>query len=112
MKCACGGKTEVVDVRPESGEPQIVRRRRECLTCKQRITTLEIPLDKPEPKKIMKPKEDKAKPIKNNREQVKKNQTARRRLEEIRDEEFAHEMDDILEEINYTSRGFKADWGE
>lgn len=40
MNCpACYGNTRVLDSRPED---EIVRRRRECMVCKQRFSTVEI----------------------------------------------------------------------
>jgi len=78
MKCNCGGKTQVLDRRGEY-------RRRECLKCKNRFSTKEIVVvrarNKTQPKKRKAP----APMAKNTREQVTKNASARRLLEERRD---------------------------
>jgi transcriptional regulator NrdR family protein len=78
MKCSCGGKTQVLDRRGEY-------RRRECLKCKNRFSTKEIVVvrarNKTQPKKRKAP----APMAKNTREQVTKSASARRRLEEMRD---------------------------
>lgn len=39
MNCTCGGEYKVVDSRP--GSKNTIRRSRECLVCKNRVTTYE-----------------------------------------------------------------------
>jgi transcriptional regulator NrdR family protein len=41
LDCPCGGQTQVVDSRPRSDNA--LRRRRECLVCRVRFSTTEIP---------------------------------------------------------------------
>jgi len=82
MKCDCGSKTRVLDSRG-------VNRRRECLKCCMRFSTEEVVVTKPvkfiEKKKVQTKKRVKnILPI-NNWQQLEKNISARRKLEELRD---------------------------
>ena len=54
MKCKCGGKTYVIESRTSDAG---IRRRRLCLLCANRFTTIETELVQPkrEPKKEAKP---------------------------------------------------------
>ena len=87
MKCSCGGKTQVLDRRG-------VYRRRECLACGARFSTKESMVNRQSAHKKLKPTEEKKRPRKrrvvstmplNTREQATKNASARRKLEEMRD---------------------------
>lgn len=82
MKCSCGGGTRVVDRREEY-------RRRECVVCGKRFSTMEIVVNRARtkaPTKKRKTRATAATPMaKNTREQVTKNASARRRLEDMRD---------------------------
>jgi len=87
MKCSCGGKTHVVNRRDNY-------RRRECLVCGMRFSTKEelVVLHRggrktrsvEEKKQPRRKTVDNPMPV-NNREQVTKSASARRRLEEMRD---------------------------
>lgn len=82
MKCDCGSKTRVLDSRG-------VSRRRECLKCFMRFSTEEVVVAKPvkftEKKKVQTKKRVKNILPTNNWKQVAKNTSARRKLEELRD---------------------------
>ena len=87
MKCSCGGKTHVLDRRG-------VYRRRECLVCHMRFSTKESIVNRQSVRKKIKPVEEKKRlrrrdvenPMPpNTRAQVTKSASARRRLEEMRD---------------------------
>ena len=78
MKCDCGGNTRVMDSRG-------VFRRRECLKCFMRFSTEEVVVTKPEKKKVQAKKRVKNILPKNNWQQLAKNISARRKLEELRD---------------------------
>jgi len=87
MKCSCGGKTRVLDRRG-------IYRRRECLACGIRFSTKESMVNRQSVRKKAKPIEEKRRAYKkheaptmppNTREQVTKSASARRRLEEMRD---------------------------
>jgi transcriptional regulator NrdR family protein len=78
MKCDCGGNTRVLDSRG-------VSRRRECLKCCMRFSTEEVIVTKPEKKKVQTKKRVKNILPKNNWQQLAKNISARRKLEELRD---------------------------
>ena len=87
MKCSCGGKTQVLDRRG-------VYRRRECLACGTRFSTKESMVNRQSVREKLEPIEEKKRPRKrrvvgtmplNTREQVTKNASARRRIEEMRD---------------------------
>lgn len=82
MNCDCGSKTRVLDSRG-------VSRRRECLKCFMRFSTEEVVVTKPV-KFIEKKKRQTKKRVKNilptnNWQQLAKNTSARRKLEELRD---------------------------
>lgn len=99
MKCQCGGSTAVAETRAsvEGGE-SFARRRRECLKCGARFSTIEVVIEGTlaTSKQTMKPKEPKKQKIKFDAEQVRRNAQARRRLEEAQDEEHDGEIDAIL----------------
>ena len=82
MKCDCGGKTRVLDSRG-------VLRRRECLKCHMRFSTEEVVVTKPvkfiEKKKVQTKKRVKNILPTNNWQQQEKNTSARRKIEEMRD---------------------------
>ena len=83
MKCSCGGETQVLDRRG-------VYRRRECLACSTRFSTKESMVNRQSVREKLKPIEEKKRPRKstmplNTREQVTKNASARRRIEDMRD---------------------------
>lgn len=82
MKCSCGEPTQVLDRRGEY-------RRRECVVCGKRFSTMEIVVNRARtkaPTKKRKTRATEAPPMaKNTREQVTKNASARRRLEDMRD---------------------------
>ena len=82
MKCDCGGNTRVLDSRG-------VLRRRECLKCHMRFSTEEViitkPVKSPEKKKRQTKKRVKNILPPNNWQQLEKNTSARRKLEELRD---------------------------
>lgn len=82
MKCDCGSKTRVLDSRGSN-------RRRECLKCFMRFSTEEVVVTKPvkfiEKKKVQTKKRVKNILPTNNWQQVAKNTSARRKLEELRD---------------------------
>lgn len=78
MRCECGGKTVTVDSRSYDGNR--TRRRRECVECKNRFSTIEIPM--PETTVRVKPKPG----VGLNREKVVRNSDARRKLENLRDQ--------------------------
>jgi len=89
VKCGC--KTQVVDSR-DADEGASVRRRRECVSCKYRFSTLEI-LHEPsvvveKPKKEVKPQ--KGPNLTLHRRQM----NARRKFEEMQD--FMNEIDDFF----------------
>lgn len=101
MKCKCGGSTAVMDTRVsvEGGE-SFVRRRRECLKCGARFSTIEIVIEGTlaTSKQISKPsKATKPKALikKLDAEQVRRNAQARRRLEEVQDEKHDDKIDAI-----------------
>lgn len=99
MKCiSCSGDTKVVDRRG-------IRRRRECLVCAKRFTTLEVladsvPMVKPEP--VAKaPAPRKAEPKKERENKVstlKKAASARRKIEERRDKLFSDSWDEFFDD--------------
>ena len=87
MKCDCGGRTRVLDSRGDY-------RRRECLTCGVRFSTAETVVGRQGVHMQAEPVAEKKRPRKrrvvgtmplNTREQATKNASARRRLEEMRD---------------------------
>ena len=43
MKCKCGSETRIIETR--SRMSGIIRRRRECVLCHNRFSTLEVPYD-------------------------------------------------------------------
>jgi len=96
MKCKCGGKTDVRDTRVsvEGGE-SFARRRRECLKCGARFSTIEIFIEGTlaTSKQTMKPNKPKEPRKKMDAAQVRRNAQARRILEEMKDKENERERD-------------------
>jgi transcriptional regulator NrdR family protein len=99
MKCiSCSGDTKVVDRRG-------VRRRRECVVCGKRFSTEEVLAGavknlKPEPRTNA-PAPRKAEPKKereNTVSAIKKAASARRKIEERRDELFSDSWDDFFDD--------------
>lgn len=102
LNCAsCGAATRVLETR---GDQQSITRRRECLNCKQRVTTLELPKwqvnsyqQKPRAAvtpTVRKPKVNK--PTSNNAAGLKNKAIARKRLEELQD------MKEIMDDDSYS----------
>jgi len=86
MKCDCGGGTKVIDSRVQPDK--ILKRRRKCLVCGTRFTTIEVRSDVIRPEPNIKPKPvPKPKIItpsfRNTKTQLKNNTFARNRLEEL-----------------------------
>jgi len=99
---SCGGKTRVVDSRAE-------RRRRECLKCKARFSTIELVVDdndtpvvpaavaRPAPVKRVRPARGPAKPpapARTPRKEQEYRGSVRLRIEELRDARALKELDD------------------
>lgn len=101
MKCSCGGDTRVVDSRPQETS---LRRRRLCVQCGRRFSTLESEL--PEKTRVPKAvKQDMFLPAEVAERIRKKKLETRRTLEELRGtkEEADIYDDDFDEDIQWTS---------
>ena len=99
MNCKCGGKTDVLDTRASiEGNESFARRRRACLLCGARFSTIEVVIEGTYTagKRVMKPNKPKELRKKMDAEQVRRNAQARRMLEEVRDGEYGDEIDAVL----------------
>jgi transcriptional regulator NrdR family protein len=102
MKCKCGATTRVIwSGRVLMGDDDSMRRRRSCEACGIRFSTAEIiipgsEVDGAKAVTLKTQRKPKNKPPKMNREQVKASAQARRRLEEVRDEEYEEEIDAVI----------------